>query len=54
MGRPAWRVGIIRYKLDCCGLPWVAMEETYLWGYQAGEAVCDGAGWEEWVDEREG
>ena len=25
------------------------MEGTYLWGYQA---VCDGAGWEEWVDER--
>lgn len=25
------------------------MEEIYLWGYQAGEAVCDGVGWEEWV-----
>lgn len=30
------------------------MEETYLRGYQAGEAVRGGAGWEEWVDEREG
>lgn len=30
------------------------MEQTYLWGYQAWETVCDGAGWEEWADEREG
>ncbi len=30
------------------------MEETRLWGYQAREVVCDGAGWEEWVDDREG
>lgn len=28
------------------------MEETYLRGYQAGETVCDCAGWEEWADER--
>lgn len=30
------------------------MEETYLWGYQAGESVSDGARWEEWVDDWEG
>lgn len=30
------------------------MEETYLRGYQAGETVCDCAGWEEWADVREG
>lgn len=30
------------------------MEETYLWGYQAGESACDGARWEEWVDDWEG
>lgn len=30
------------------------MEETCLRRYQAGGAVCDGAGWEEWVDERVG